>query len=400
MTGAALRVGYLSASPRIRTLPDADADVVGPRAHVVGLIDALRAEGHVVEPFVLGDRRRLRGGATRPLDETGRASRLRRLAVDIVRLGLRPVSARWARRDLRGHVDVVYERVALFQELGRGWQTRGVPWVVETNALLAEEAQRERGALALVRTAWWLERRTYRRADLVVAVSEPLRDLLVARAGVPASRVLVVPNGVDVDRFPVTTGARPGPLVVGFVGFVIARQGLDELLEAVAAARAEDVDVQAVVVGDGPDRARLEARAVELGLAGLVRFTGQAPWEQVPAHLAGFSVGYSGQRGVAGLTMYHSPLKIYEYLASGLPVIASAHPDAVATLAASGAGWTFDPGNVLQLTALLRDVAALTPREREEAGRRGREHVEAHHTWRARARQVVEALQERGLVPR
>lgn len=392
-----LGIGYLSGSPRITTSADAAADVVGPRAHVVGFVDALRSQGHTVTPFVLGDvLGRPRAGSPRVGRAASPSSAPRRLAVDLLRLLLRPVAAWWAARAVPRDVDVVYERYALFQELGRPWQRRGVPWVVETNALLAEEARRERSALFFARTAWWLERRTYRRADLVVAVSEPLRELLVDRAGVAPERVLVVPNGVDVARFAaVAERERPAALVVGFVGFVIERQGLDELLDAVRVLRADGVDVRAVVVGDGPDRATLEERSRRLGLEQAVQFAGQAPWEQVPAWLGRFSVGYSGQRGVAGMTMYHSPLKIYEYLAAGLPVVASAHPDAVSVLQSSGGGATFPPGDRNALVDVLRQMAALTQGERAELGRRGRAHVVAEHSWASRTRQVTDAVSRR-----
>lgn len=395
--GRSLRIGYLSGSPRIATR--ADTEVFGPRAHILGVIEALRSDGHAVEDFILGDRvsASASGEGSRRLVTGGRT---RQLTVDVARLGLRVAVRRRARRALTGPFDLVYERYALFQELGRPFQRAGVPWVVETNAVLAHEARLERDALALQRLAASLERRTYAHADLVVCVSGPLRQLLVERAGVAPEKIAVVPNGVDLARFRAAPLPAPTPaadLVVGFVGFVIERQGLDELIGAVAVLRRRGVRVRALVIGDGPDRDRLEQRAVEVGVADHVDFHDQVPWPEVPARIASFTVGYSGQRGVAGMPMYHSPLKLYEYLAMARPVVASDHRDARSAVAGSGAGWTFPPGDQDALVEVLAAAAALSPEELEAMGRRGRRHVEEHHTWAHRSRQLLGELADRGL---
>lgn len=399
-----LRIAYLSGSPRISTADD--AEVVGPRAHIVGLIAALREAGHTVDEYVLGDRLRRRRAARRDDGDrapAGPTSVRRQLVVDAVRLASRLPVALAARRQLPGRYDVVYERYALFQQLGSGLRRRGGAWVIESNAVLSNEARSERGALVLQRLAGWLERRSYRRADLVVCISETLRDLLIREAGVSPDKVVVVPNGVDVERFrpdvtPAIRSGSDGELVVGFVGFVIERQGLDDLIHAVQRLRAEGLGVSALIVGDGPDRRALERLARDLGVDGAVRFVGQVPWSAVPSHIASFSVAYSGQRGVGGMPMYHSPLKIYEYLAMGRPVIASAHPDAVRTLVEPRAGWTFPAGDREALVEVLRGVVTDQRAEFDEWGDRARSQVMAEHTWTHRAELLLTEMEHRGLL--
>jgi glycosyltransferase involved in cell wall biosynthesis len=400
-----LSIAYLSGSPRIATRDD--AEVAGPRSHILGLIDALRRDGHRVEEFILGDllHQRVSGEGSLRLITGGW---LRQLAVDIVRLGLRWSVARRSRRHLSGPFDVVYERFALFQHVGRGFQRTGTPWIVETNAVISQEARLERNTLALQRLAGWLERRTYRRADLVVCVSESLRELLIEQAGVPADKVVVVTNAVDVERFGMAdhpageVGASAGgdgrELVIGYVGWVTERQGLDQLIRAVAAARARGLSVRAVIVGDGPDRPRLEAEAATEGVADHIAFPGQVAWSEVPRWIETFSVGYSGQRGVGGMPMYHSPLKIYEYLAVGRPVIASHHPDAAATLLGARAGWTFAAGDDRALLEAIVEVAELGADVLSAHGDRARRQIEEHHTWKHRSRQLLAELTERKLV--
>lgn len=392
------RIAYLSGSPRITTRDD--AGVSGPRAHILGLIGGLRRQGHVVDEYVLGDHTAPRLSAD-GVHRSASGGFLRQLAVDLVRLAMRPVVARRAFAALPGRYDVAYERFALFQEVGRPFRSAGAAWVVESNAVIAQEARRERNALALQRVAAWLELRTYRRADVVVCVSEALRDLLVRDLRLPADKLLVLPNAVDTGRF---TGAGPragqvgdGTLVIGFVGFVIARQGLTELVQAVAELRRRGAAVRAVVVGDGPDLPDLRRLAEQQGVADDVNFTGQVPWSQVPEVMSTFSVGYSGQRGVGGMPMYHSPLKIYEYMAMGRPVVASDHDDARTALG-GGAGWTFTAGDVTSLTEVLAEVATLSPEDLDRAGERARRQIDEHHTWDHRSRSLVDHLREHALL--
>lgn len=400
MTDRSLRIAYLSGSPRITTRDD--AGVSGPRAHILGLIGALRRQGHAVEEFILGDRvaKQLSAEGVQRSTTGGWA---RQLAVDLVRLGMRSPVARRSAATLDGRYDFVYERFALFQELGRRFQRAGSAWVVESNAVVSQEARHERNALALQGVAARLELRTYRRADLVVCVSEPLRELLVHDLGVPDAKVVVLPNAVDTTRFradgpPAGEAGGGGDLVVGFVGFVIERQGLQELVRAVAALRRRGVRVRAVIVGDGPDLPALRRLASEEGVEDGVAFRGQVAWEQVPRAISSFSVGYSGQRGVGGMPMYHSPLKIYEYLAMARPVIATDHADARTAVVDAGAGWVFPPGDVAALGEVLTRVAALSPEQLDAAGRRARRQVEEHHTWDHRGRSLVGELRSRRLI--
>src|SRR5262245_25319551 len=109
------RVGYLSGAPRVSTRPDAHA--TGPRAHAVVVIEALKAYGFTVYPFIVGDRvsRKWTGAGSA---QTLHHSRLVRLAADVARLALRWANSRRARNVLDGKVDWVYERFGIFQALG------------------------------------------------------------------------------------------------------------------------------------------------------------------------------------------------------------------------------------------------------------------------------------------
>lgn len=388
--GPGMRVGYLSAAPRVSTRDD--AETAGPRSHVRGVIHALEELGGVVERFIVGDRmpRMVRVGSERTLS----SSRWRTLAADLSRIALGAVNARRAAAELRGKVDWVYERAASLQSLGWALQSADVPWILETSSPVFYEAATERNALVLHNLARRRELWAYHRCDAIVCVSRDLRDILV-QAGVAANKIIVVPNGVDTKLFSPdhrrgTRRSFPG-FTIGFVGSLIAWQGLEVLIDGVAAARARGLDISVAVAGDGPAREGCEHRARSLGIHEHVVFAGRLRGSEVPQFLAGVDVGYSGQTVMQIGKMYHSPLKLYEYLAMGLPVIASGFDDARSAITDGTTGWLFSPGDRAGLDRAI--TSAYLARDRLiELGGIARREVVASHSWRARVEIMLRAI--------
>ena len=126
--------------------------------------------------------------------------------------------------------------------------------------------------------------RAYRMADAMVAVSRDVRDLLLATYGFEPERVRLILNGIDTERFrPIDVGREEqrarvlgvtGAPLVGTVCRLVQLKGVDTLLTAFDRVRRRLPGAVLVVVGDGPERANLEARAAGLGLGGSVRFLG------------------------------------------------------------------------------------------------------------------------------
>ena len=124
------------------------------------------------------------------------------------------------------------------------------------------------------------QRRALRRLHAVVAVSEPMRRLL-AESGIPAERLHLVPNvllgfhPLTRDEARATLGIQPGRRVIGWVGRLSHEKGADVFIQAFA--KLPDPGVEALIVGDGPERAPLEALARRLGIADRLIFAGQIP---------------------------------------------------------------------------------------------------------------------------
>ncbi|MBU2833545.1 glycosyltransferase, partial [Acidithiobacillus ferriphilus] len=221
--------------------------------------------------------------------------------------------------------DALYERYALFHRSGGDLASAlRVPYVLEVNAPLVYEQERFRG-LRLKAMAEEAEVAAFQRADHIVAVSEAVREHVLSRK-VPANRVTVLPNGVDINRFhPQVDGqgirtrlGLDGRPVIGFVGSLKPWHGLDFLLDAFMLVSRQSPEAVLLVVGEGPGSAALQSRATENGLGGKVIMTGRVPHEDIPSYLAAMDLTVAPYLPQDGF--YFSPLKVVESLAVGRPV--------------------------------------------------------------------------------
>jgi len=219
-------------------------------------------------------------------------------------------------------LDLVYERHALFSHAAMEHAAaRGIPGLLEVNAPLVEEQEKHR-SLSNRAAAEESALRAWNAATAVLAVSSPLASWLQEQVEHP-ERVHVVPNGVDLGRFGscATGPPAPKPFTAGFVGSLRPWHGLDTLAEAFALLRRDWPEARLRIVGDGPGREALEQQLAELGALEATEFSGAIRQEEVPAVLAGLDAALAPYPALDDF--YFSPLKLYEYMAAGCPVIAS-----------------------------------------------------------------------------
>lgn len=226
------------------------------------------------------------------------------------------------------HVRVSQLTVSVALALGR---MSRVPIVLEVTGPIVEEAKlygvSER-KVALIRS---LAGRALRAAAAVVTVTEGIKRQLVADFGVTESAVHVVPNGVNTEMFrPQPVGnarARlrldaPGP-IVGLVGNLHTWQGTEFLIEAAPAIVTSVPDAQIHIVGDGITRESLERSAERLGVRDRVRFHGAVAYDDVPDFISASDLLVAPLVPKPTGDSGYSPLKLYEYLSCGRPVVAS-----------------------------------------------------------------------------
>ena len=390
------QLGYLSAAPRVSTR--ADAETVGPRSHILGVINAFEHLGWKVSRFIVGDDIP-RSISSRSTEKRLMANPLQTLMADIVRIIMGYINARRAWKKLGPHVSLVYERFSTLQSFGWLFKRHGIPWVLETNGLFFKEAKVDRKSLVLSGIARRIELRAYRECDLLVCVSEPLRASALAETRMPPEKVMVIPNGVDTDLFNpqkyTPTRVFPGFTLV-FVGTMLYWQGLDLLLGAVAELRSEGCDIAIVAIGDGPMRSSWEELAAKLGLAERVRFMGRMTQVELLPLVAGSDFGYSGHIKQHG-DVYHSPLKLYEYMAMGKPIVASAVKDSCELIRDGENGFLYPSGSKEELkAALLRAYQARDRLAQQQASIR--QEIIDKHSWASRVEDLLQRAKELSLL--
>jgi glycosyltransferase involved in cell wall biosynthesis len=279
--------------------------------------------------------------------------------------------------------DVVYERHALFAHAAMEWAAKAArPGVLEVNApLLAEQASHRELALPLEAEA--SVKRAMHAASLVCGVTDPVVHYAQSMG---ARDAIVVPNAVNPARFPEPLARPDRPFTVGFLGSMKPWHGLSTLVEAFAGLRLHVADARLLIVGDGPERPAIEAQLATLALSDSAEITGLLPASEVAEALAGIDVGTAPYHAMEDF--YFSPLKIYEYMAAGLPIVTSRAGHLDQLVSDEETGLVVAPGDAQALAKALMQMA--NDRQMARAmGDRARAHVLAHHTWSATADRVL-----------
>jgi glycosyltransferase involved in cell wall biosynthesis len=231
----------------------------------------------------------------------------------------------------------------------------------------------------------WLASFALSRCDRVVVLTDGLRDLVVRRYCVAAERVAVLPSGTDTGLFvpqdAATCRRRIGVGLerdyIGFVGSFYRYQGLQCLLDAMAIIRRTMPSVHLLLIGDGEAALELRQQADRLGLNPCITWAGRIPYQEVPTWIGAMTLCVAPFRGDRGET---SPVKIFDYLACGKPVIASAIPSVSATFVQE-AGIALVPPD--DPDALAQAVLAILSDPGRQAcmSTTGRRFVEQGHRW-------------------
>jgi len=298
--------------------------------------------------------------------------------------GIDKVVRQWRPDVIHAHSPVLCGQAAL-----RVARRHGIPLVYEIRAFWEDAAVGNgtgtEGSLKY-RLTRMLETHVVRAADAVVTICEGLRADLATR-GIPASKITVMPNGVDLALFGTPLAPDPalaaelgfdGP-VIGFIGSFYDYEGLDVLIDAMPALIARQPRAKLLLVGGGPREEALRAQAAASPVAEAIRFIGRVPHHEVDRYYALCDV-MAYPRKKSRLTDLVTPLKPLEAMAQGKLVAASdvgGHRELVTDGETGVLFAPDDPAACADSLARLLDA-----RESWEAYRlQGRKHVENRHDW-------------------
>jgi colanic acid biosynthesis glycosyl transferase WcaI len=236
---------------------------------------------------------------------------------------------------------------------------------------------------AAARALFAAERSVLRAAAGVVVVTDTFADRIAAK-GVDRRRIAVVPNGVDLGRYrpappppdavtaPDRSGAAPpAPLTFGYLGNFGRGQDLGVMVEVARLLRGEPVRI--VLIGEGPERGRVEAAARAAGVTNL-EIRDAVPRAATEACYHAFDVCLVPLAAVADFADT-IPSKIFEIMACARPVLASVAGETQRLVENAGNGIAVPPADAPAIAAAIRRFAAMEPAQRHAMGLRGRDHV-------------------------
>ncbi|MGB9723257.1 MAG: glycosyltransferase family 4 protein [Chloroflexia bacterium] len=310
--------------------------------------------------------------------------------------------------------DVVMERYYNFAGCGIYWAHRlGLPSLLEVNALIVDPPEVFKRRLD-DRLGGPMRRWALRQCLWATRIVTPLHTTVPPE--VPRERVVEIPWGANTAHFrPEVKGERAGEVaalrarlglppearVVVFLGTFRPWHGAMEFIQAGRQLAARRPEAYFLLVGEGQGRPAAEALCRASGLEARFRFTGGVPYEEVPLYLALAEVGvapfqprYHPALRAAGF--FWSPLKVFEYMAMGLPVVTTAIPPLDRIVRPGEEGLLVAEGDV---AGLALAIAALldAPEQARAMGQNARRRVVAEYSWERHCERLEQVLKEIGV---
>jgi glycosyltransferase involved in cell wall biosynthesis len=279
--------------------------------------------------------------------------------------------------------DVIMERYYNLAGVGVWVAHRlGLPCLLEVNALIVDPPavfkRRLDDALGGP-----LRRRAVQQCRMAACIVTPLHTTVPPE--IPRTKIVELPWGADVERFtpPPADAAPPACPTALFLGSFRAWHGVLDVVRAALLLLQAGHAYRFVLVGDGPERAQAEALAAPWRQQ--FEFTGAVPYAQVPALLHRASVGIAPfttapHPALRAAGFFWSPLKVYEYMAAGLPVVTTDLPPLNTIIRSGQEGQLFREGDVPALAAAMQRVLA-DPVAARAMGQRARSRVVEHYSW-------------------
>ena len=278
----------------------------------------------------------------------------------------------------------------------------GVPFVYEVRGLWevtqasVQPDWNHSDRFRLMRT---LEQQVCKEADQIITITDELSRELQAW-GVRADRISIVPNAVDINAFPVAEpdpeiirelGLRHGTPVIGYAGSIVAYEGLELLIEALALMKQRGQDFVFVLVGDGKAFESVKNRATALSISEQCRFVGRVAFDQVQRYISCMEI-MPVPRLSSSVTEMVSALKPLEAMAMGKAVVLSdVSPHRPMAGENAERALLFEKDSAASLSAALQHLID-HPSDRQRLGLAARAWIEHERTWNQVTNRYADAL--------
>lgn len=367
--------------------------------HIRGITDAMRAEGVKVDIISLPGADPY--STPKAMSPTSQATWLMKLVsqfpeplFELAELGYNLMAGWRLMQFFRRNpgLTFVYERYSLFMFVTvLLCRLRRLPIILEVNDSAAVERVRP---LFFKRLAMAIERWVFRKADGLVFVSSVFRDRAVQVHGHIAPTI-ITPNAANIAQFTFTQVQRDearqhwgleGHVVCGYLGAFVPWHAIDQFVYRIAEALKVNPHLKLLLVGDGAKFDEVKQFVQDKGLSGQIVMVGRVPHDRVPGLLAAMDMAILPSAGD-----YTSPVKLFEFMACGVPPIAPDFAPIREVLKPGVTGWMFPAGQldeaVAQVIARSQDKAALA-----SVGQAARGYIAEHRQWRNNIVQLTDFL--------
>jgi glycosyltransferase involved in cell wall biosynthesis len=294
-------------------------------------------------------------------------------------------------------IDVIYRRHNLFSSHYLIAKLCGIGSVKEVNGIVFDESKihnKDRLSLWIIDK---IERQSIKQSDKIIVVTPELKKILVTQYHIEDDKVIVILNGANINLFKPTSigeakiklGLEKSINYVCFVGALYAWQGIEDLLRSAPFVLQQHPETRFLIVGDGPIKVEMMNIAKQIGIFDKVIFTGMVSYLDVPIYINASDICIVTKIQVrTGL----SPLKLYEYMACGKPVVAR-QKSGFDFIEKINAGILVHPEDYKEFSnAIIKLIENETLRQ--EMGENAKNYVVENQSWFSVAKRVANVCQD------
>ncbi|MFM2052309.1 MAG: hypothetical protein RL456_346 [Pseudomonadota bacterium] len=365
--------------------------------HIRGITDALRAEGVTVDIISLPGADPY--ASPKALSPTKQArpwmkwvTSLPEPLFELAELGYNAVAGWRIREHLNAHkdVDLIYERYSLYMFVAvMIARARKIPVILEINDSTTVYRVRP---LFFQKLATTIERWVFRRANGLVFVSGAFRDHVSKAHGGRIAPTIVSHNAANIDKFSPTPEQRAaarakwkldGSVVCGYLGAFVPWHAIDQFVYKIADRLKANPQLKLLLVGDGATFPTVQEFVQKHGLQDQVVMTGRVSHDEVPGLLAAMDMAVLPSAGD-----YTSPVKLFEFMACGIPPVAPDFVPIREVLKEDETGWMFKAGDLESAVQMVLRRSQDSDNLRR-VGQAARAYIARERQWRHNILQLV-----------